>query len=290
MKRKKSYPKKSKMRKGATKRGRYGANIQPYGYSGRFANNNLGVYTGLLASQHVYNPSRAPEQNFIDNKGAVNITFDDTATTSAFNVIESSLVKTAQGTGASSRIGNQIRIRAIHLRACLEHTPWGPQGEPENDVVPPVTQRFFAEQLVRVVLVVDKSHNGVTFDVPTIARLYEDQDNFNSPRNLASRNRFTVLMDKVIKVTGQVSYRQPVNGGEPAGDDHQYQISPGYEFFEWHNRKLDIPITYSASTATDAAIDTNNIMLLAAVCRKAPVDDAGDMTKIRYYCRLRFSE
>lgn len=121
---------------------------------------------------------------------------------------------------------------------------------------------------VRVMLYVDHQCNGATAAVLDIL----ETTNYQSFRNLAQGNRFTILMDKThtLNYAGMAS--------DEAAKVSQASVHRNYSFY----KKCKIPLEFSGNTGAIGEIRSNNI----GVCLISHGGGAGFASKIR----LRFSD
>lgn len=121
----------------------------------------------------------------------------------------------AEGNSNVTRDGEQVKITSIHWKAVM-------------------TQHASASlTFARVIIFIDNSQDGTP---PTVANLLTT-DSATGHRNIAFKNRFAVLYDKVISM-GDKTVRN-------------------FEFF----KKLNMKATYSSSLATNAAATGNHLFI-----------------------------
>lgn len=167
------------------------------------------------------------EQKFLDtssNTGAV---------TTTGQILPSSLVTVAAGSGESQRIGRKITVRALHLRfvAGLNSQTTG------NNT----------DDGLRVIVYLDKQCNGAT---ATVTDILETAD-YLSFNNLANKNRFMVLMDKHVDVSATCgAYNGTTN------------IFGSKAVTKSMHKKLNVPIEFSSTTGGLTEIRSNNLGVL----------------------------
>lgn len=164
----------------------------------------------------------------------------------------------AQGTDYNARIGRMGFWKTITMRL-----KFGPANE-VNYGVP-------LAQFVRVLLVVDAQPNGV---VMTAAQLLQTPST-QAMANLDNRNRFTILMDKLIKIDPLTSGATPTAGYRGPALVKVY-------------KKMSLTTTYSQTTATIGSIASNALYLVLLG------DNASTSTATSIACygsiRLRFTD
>ncbi len=100
---------------------------------------------------------------------------------------------------------------------------------------------------IRVILYWDKQANGATATVTGIL----ESDDFQSFNNLANKNRFVILMDRMHAITASVGA-----GNGTANDAGGNQEN--YSFY----KSCEIPIEYDAGTGAITEQRSNNIGVL----------------------------
>lgn len=150
---------------------------------------------------------------------------------------EASLVRIAQSTTESTRIGRKCTIRMINWRfqlslPALDGVTTAPNGD-----------------TIRVILYLDKQCNGAA---AVNTDILEDAD-FQSFNNLANKSRFRTLMDRTYSLTYESG------GGNGTTQDWAQVVIQDTLF-----KKVNIPIEYdnSATTGALATIKSNNIGVL----------------------------
>lgn len=137
-------------------------------------------------------------------------------------LLKQSLCKIPVGTGASDRIGNQIKVVTVHSRF------YGAIDQQASNTT------------VRIMLVVDTQTNGIIFDDGDLLQSAAAQQNLVSPINMGEIYRFKIVSDQTYQLSidgnqtfrGTISYHQPVM------------------------------IRYTGAGGDNAAINTNNIYLV----------------------------
>ena len=170
---------------------------------------------------------------------------------------EGSLVRIAQDTTESTRIGRRCTIRSINWRfqislPSLDGVATAPNGD-----------------TLRIILYLDKQCNGT---VAANTDILESAD-FQSFNNLANKSRFRTLMDRTYSLTYEA-------GGSNGTTQDWAQVVMQDTFF----KKVNIPIEYdnSATTGALATIKTNNLGVLFL----SNTGTGGFVSKLR----LRFSD
>lgn len=139
-----------------------------------------------------------------------------------------------QGPGAIQRIGSKVLIRSIQCKGCFRQ---------ENAVDGAVSLNS-PPQSIRLLVIIDKQPNGAT---PAITDVLESNSVF-SPINMAYRDRFIVVKDKLLTLGG-VATTATAN-----------QISYGGECIKNINfyKKLRFVMTFAnVATGTIADVRTN---------------------------------
>lgn len=100
----------------------------------------------------------------------------------------------ASNTGASisERIGVKLTMKSVYIKGLLRYTPYK-----ENISG---TDYFWMNDNVRLLLVYDRQSNGVVPSITEILRNGGSNYTPYSPMNLAYRDRFQVVYDKVINI------------------------------------------------------------------------------------------
>lgn len=181
----------------------------------------------------------APVDAIVANSGTVQ---------NSFNLI-------AQGTTENERIGRKAIIRSISMRLWLSM----PQEQDDADIT--------GGDTIRYILFVDHQCNGanaVTLDLLETATI-------ESYRNLANKDRFTILCDNFVTMNRQVAHTDGTNTAS----------TPPYFVFRKHYWKTDIPIEFDGTTGAITEIRSNNI----SICYISNTGVAGVSTA---KVRLRF--
>lgn len=164
------------------------------------------------------------------------------------------LNRCSQGTKYNERIGNQILIKYMLIRACIS-CPDNNQG----------TVSY--QDCVRIMVIKDRQANG---SVPAVGDLFETPNSTGGTvvtyaTNLANRFRFKVLCDRHYVLSG---------------------ASNAAEFFFEYNSKRKHRVEYNgtATPATEAEIRTNSIWL----CCFGPYASGGTIANTPYLDALTF--
>lgn len=203
----------------------------------------------VMAARMYSRPSRdVGELKFLDTAHS------DATLASAMTFYNPMIV--AQGTTESNRDGRKINIRSIHLRgfATLLNA---------TDVTNTST-------LMRMRVVLDKQCNGAQFAATDLL----ESDSVNSFMNLANRNRFVTLMDKVF------AFSCP--GASATGAAYSFgEIVKPIQF----NLKCNIPIEYDNSVTTGAigSVRSNYICIVLQT-------STGELINVSFTSRIRFTD
>ncbi len=160
------------------------------------------------------------------------LTIDD-AVVSGAGTIGASFNLIAQGVTESERIGRKCTLKSIWWKYSI--------GLPEQDAVAtPVLG-----DCVRQIVFLDKQANGAAAVVTDVLETAA----FNSFRNLANQDRFTILQDK----NHDIQYAGLASDG--AGVVSQAGVTQNYQ---WH-KKCNVPIEFSSTTGALSEVRSNNI-------------------------------
>ncbi len=160
----------------------------------------------------------------------------------------------AQGVTESTRVGRKCVVKQILWRYEIQKFA--------------ATSETSSDEVVRVILYVDKQTNGLTATVTDIL----ETDDYQSFRNLTNSGRFKFLMDKTFSV----------NALAAGGDGTSIEIAErtmNFQFF----KSCNIPLEFSAGAGALTEIRSNNIGVLLLSRQGAA---AGFVSKLR----LRFSD
>ncbi len=203
----------------------------------------LGGYYGRF-------PPNGKEFKFFDVAASINFS-------AGVGTILDSLNEIPQGITESTRVGRKCTIVSINWHYCL--------SIPESDA-----QATPAEgDMMRVILFLDKQANGAT---ATTADLLEATVDWNSFRNLANSQRFTILMDR----THTLNYMVMASDG--AGLVSQARVQYQTDFY----KKCNIPLEFDNTTGAITEIKSNNIGL-------AMMSSEG-LGNLLFKYRIRFSD
>lgn len=139
----------------------------------------------------------------------------------------------AQGTGPNQRIGRKVTVTSIHFRGYVDNT------------ISTAASGF----MMRVILYLDKQCNGAA---AAGNDLLVDSTILDSYRNLDNSGRFTFLYDKVMTLNPSIAYDSVAAGLANAVTIRRIAI----------NKKVSIPIEFSAAVPTIADIKSNNLCFL----------------------------
>lgn len=177
----------------------------------------------------------------------------DNAAVAAAGSVFSSCNLIPQGVTESTRVGRKCVIKKISWRCKAEALSQETDAS-ENEVL-------------RIVLVLDKQTNGATFNVTD---LLEAAD-FQSFNNLANSQRFSVLMDKTVNL-------MPTGGK----GDSTTEYSTGRQSLLSYHKKCNIPLEFSSTTGAITELRSNNLAVLL-------ISEKG-VAKFASKMRIRFSE
>lgn len=157
-----------------------------------------------------------------------------------------------QGVGVQERVGKKIMVKGIQLGLHFE--------------TPATTG---VEQSVRVVVVQDKQANAAACgwdDVFDDGTGGNDATSLTDPLKVENRYRFTVLYDKMLKLSVDSAYPR----------QHSFKVF----------RKVNIPVMYGGVGDTIASINSNSIYLLV----KNSVVTGNASALIGGYTRIRYTD
>lgn len=169
------------------------------------------------------------ELKFFDENGS-EASIPDTGTITFF-----SINNIVQGTGEDERIGRKCTIKSLHVRY---HVTLPSTLDPQ-DVGSPDTLRF--------IIFVDSQANGTNAEVTDIL----ESASFQSFRNLANSQRFTILCDKF----------HVLNTTAAAQDASNISTGPVHRQILF-NTKLNLPLEFSGVTGNLTELKSNNIGVL----------------------------
>lgn len=166
----------------------------------------------------------SPELKFLDN------TWDSDPVPSAGVIALNTVNNVAAGTGESQRVGRKITIKSIHLR-------W-------VNVIKASASNADTDDGLRLILYLDKQANGAA---ATVTDILETAD-YLSFNNLSNRNRFRVLMDRVVDVSS-------MSGGSSTAFGAAAKTKQAH-------LRCDIPIEFSSTTGAITEMRSNNVGVL----------------------------
>ncbi len=187
------------------------------------------------------------------------VDLDDAAIATAGTVVPTVNI-IPQGVTEKTRVGRKCTIKSIGWRYRMSLPEVNDAGSPSNGDV------------VRVIMFLDRQANKATAAVTDLL----ESANFQSFNQLANKNRFRVLHDKMY----DINYKTLASHGFAADTFDSAQVQLSGEFFA----RVTIPIEFddSASTGVISTITSNNIGVVLIGATGA----AGFDSKIR----LRFSD
>ncbi len=208
VKRKRTYTKRNGTRSAITKRQR--GFVRTSGFYGRFNGNGSNG-----------------ELKFHD------IDFDDGAIAADGTIgAAGTLIIIPQGVTEITRVGRRCTIKSILWRYNITLFTQASVG---------------ADDIVRVILYLDKQCNGAIATITDIA----ESDDWKSFNNLANSGRFSILMDRT-----HIIAKNNGAGNGTANDTGTAEYN--YSFY----KKCNIPIEYSSTTGALTEIRSNNINVL----------------------------
>lgn len=171
------------------------------------------------------------------NHDVVNNSFTNVSTTGSITALN----YVAQGDGEETRDGKMFRMKSLELRYQLSMDTLEEQQTTG----------------IRVIVFLDTDPTG---SGPSLSTLLDQTVNpMISPRNLDSRSRYVILLDRIHQLN-------------PNG-----QESLCRKFY----KKLDLKVLFSGATATDATIKKNGLYILF-------VSDQTNQAKQTFNARIRY--
>lgn len=188
-----------------------------------------------------------------------------------------------QGVGANERIGSKITLKKIQIRLQIAHGLTTSPGWTFRLLVVQDTQSNGQETAIGDVLQFDTIIDENSGDNPVVNKVPEWTMAF---RNMGTGNRFTTLIDKIVKL-------------QPTAACLQVQNNPSVNktfltYTEFHkNLSVNIPVDFAPGGVDDkaASIKTNNVVafLLCNTIGAANNDD-GKEAAVKAVCRIRYSD
>ncbi len=173
--------------------------------------------------------SGAQEMKFFD------LDIDDATVAANGTIAQVSCNLIQGGSGEQNRVGRKCIIRSINWRYELTIPAV------DNDTTPGTGD------VVRVILYLDKQCNGATAATTDIL----ESDDFQSFNNLANKDRFVVLLDRLHVIN------RMAGGGNGTNSDWPQQLEDSTFF-----KKCMIPIEFDVAAAAIGNVRSNNIGLL----------------------------
>lgn len=151
----------------------------------------------------------------------------------------SSLSVMAQGDGESQRDGRKVTLKSIYIKGYVYNT----LKTDQTDALP--------ERTVCVALVHDKQTNGAQLEAEHV---YDDGATYKTlaHRNLQYSSRFNVLWKKIFVLRYNNFFTDGANTATLRGGRQKFVIY----------KKLNIPVTFSGTTADIANVQDNSLHLI----------------------------
>ncbi len=198
---------------------------------------------GMFGRFRARRGGRRPEKKFMDlvlSDSAFSTTGSSLVSTSSQTPITStnSIVGIVQGTGENQRIGRKCTITNIHVRFSFE----------KSDILAAdLSAAKNSHDTVRVIIWWDKQCNGTA---PAASDIL-DTDLYNSFRNMANIQRFTILYDSLFSFNAG-----SIGAGNGTANDSQ---NIHRDLIKKVNLKCFIPIEFDSTTGAITEIRSNNI-------------------------------
>lgn len=209
----------------------------------------MSAHRGYAKYAHGYAMHAKPELKFIDSGGA-GVSIAGTGTI----VDASAMLTIVQDSSESGRVGRKVCLKSIHIQGTIDTSSSTVSAEDK------------AQGYVRLVLLTDHQTNGTA---ATFADIYENTD-INTFRKLENSKRFTVLKEKVVKLSAPVFYNGAAS--EACAASQRFKI----------NVKCNMEIDYNAATGLIGTRTQNNLVL-AAVKYGAVTPTISYDARVRYY-------
>ncbi len=205
------------------------------------------MYVLNLATVYCGRFANGGENKFFDTaRASVAIGTGGTITNLSLNLIP-------QGVTESTRVGRKCTIKGLFIKGQL--------------FLNEVTDGSSSADVARVIIYHDKQANGTTAAVLDIL----ETATLNSFRNLSNSNRFRILHDKTMNLA--------IPSAAGNGTTQEWgRVMKNFKI----NKKLSMPIEFSATTGAITEIRSNNIGVLM-------ISSAGFAT-VLYTARVRFSD
>lgn len=178
-------------------------------------------------------------------------------------VDDTNLLLIEQGNTESKRQGRLVHVTGIHMQGFVQKNYY---SNATDSLVRP-------QSYVRLALIVDHQSNG---DSSVAVNDIYETGSFLSFRNLANTSRFTVLKEKMIKITSAAD-TDGTNGA----------VYPARQFFKIH-LKCKIPVHYNSTTGALAERTVNNLLVVAFSTEDNTTYT--DLVQLEYRARIRFSD
>jgi len=196
------------------------------------------------------------EQKFLD------VAISDVSISTAGDIQNAdTLVVIPQGAGESERVGRKVTLKKFMFRGAVFHI---------GATAVTAAQAINANR-VRVIFYVDKQCNGATAaatDILASAAI----ESFN---NLANRDRFMILKDKIYSFNRDSISHNGTNYDAPAAEVKIFM-----------SKKCNIPLEYSGATGGITEIKSNNVGCLLI----AQGNGTGNVTACIGTCRFRYTD
>ncbi len=168
--------------------------------------------------------------------------------------ITDSVIKIAQGTTESTRVGRKCTIRNIgwKFEILLNGT---------------AAANINAVDVLRVILYLDRQCNGATATATEIL----ESDDYQSFNNLSNKQRFYTLMDRTYDLN-----QTAAAGNGTANDTAPRILSDSFY------KKVNIPVEFSSTTGAITEIRSNNIGVML-------ISKTGDLMTFASKFRFRFT-
>jgi len=167
---------------------------------------------------------------------------------------EASMLRIAQGTGESQRIGRKVTIKKIQWRFRIELQP---QTSSANTICN-----------VRLILYLDKQTNGAAATITDVMQA----NTVHTFKNLQNSGRFVILMDR------EYVLKSHAGGGNGTAEDYGEDM-----IIDTFYKDCSIPIEYSSTVGAISELKSGNINLLM-------FGSPGSITQLAGRMRIRYSD
>lgn len=172
-----------------------------------------------------------------------------------------------QTTAANGRIGREVMVRSIDVTLTME-----------------AAAASTIDNLIRVVLYLDKQSNGAAAEVAQILNLSNDIPPLVAHPNLENSQRFVILKDSLFVVPVRAAQRTRGTTVDDVVTTNNTANIQGSTIRRMKKR-LSLPITFSDGAVSMTSVKTNNLGLLLV-----STDGGVEATTVGISGRIRYSD